>query len=167
MTDFAKHQILVVDGLSGNKIIYHTSPEHADKIYLYKNGSHFDLITNIKAFRGVNYYCDFCEVGYIRVDGHKCPRKCGICFQYSCNDSKEAEMSCRRCHETFPNQTCFDNHKMHLCKTRWKCPLCTRSYARKDYPVDIDITNAHTCGDCLCNNCRQMVSGDHHQCFMQ
>jgi len=56
-------QIKVICAESFNSIIY-SGEEKETKIYLYKNGNHFDVINSMKAFLGSIYYCNKCDKPY-------------------------------------------------------------------------------------------------------
>jgi len=43
------------------KSIVYSGEEKETKIYLYKNGKHFDVIDSMKAFLGSIYYCNECD----------------------------------------------------------------------------------------------------------
>jgi hypothetical protein len=53
-------QIKFVCAESFNSVIY-SGEERETKIYLYKNGTHFDVINSIKGFFGSSYYCTKCD----------------------------------------------------------------------------------------------------------
>ena len=64
-------QIKVVCAENFNTIIY-SGEERKTKIYLYKNGNHFDIINSMKAFLGSSYYCNKCDKPYNNKNRHKC-----------------------------------------------------------------------------------------------
>lgn len=64
-------QINIVCAQSHNKIIY-KGVDKDIKIYLFKRGNHFDVITKIKGFYGTSYYCNKCNTPYSNKDKHKC-----------------------------------------------------------------------------------------------
>jgi hypothetical protein len=45
------------------------------KVYLYKNGNHFDTINSMTGLYGQSYYCEKCDKPYQNKDGHKCKTK--------------------------------------------------------------------------------------------
>ena len=60
---FAQHlnvEINVVDSDQFNEIIYTANKGCIDKIYLLKTKNHFDVITSMKAYKCVPYFCDHC-----------------------------------------------------------------------------------------------------------
>ena len=64
-------QVKVVGAENCNTIIY-SGEEKETKIYLYKNGNHFDVISSMKAFLGSCYYCDKCDKPYNNKNRHRC-----------------------------------------------------------------------------------------------
>jgi len=61
-------QIKVVCAENLNTLIY-SREEKETKIYLYKNGNHFDVINSMKAFLGSCYYCEKCDKPYANKKG--------------------------------------------------------------------------------------------------
>jgi transposase-like protein len=61
-----------------NSVIY-SGLEKDVKVYLYKNGNHFDTINSMTGFYGQSYYCEKCDKPYQNKDGHKCKTKDKIC----------------------------------------------------------------------------------------
>jgi hypothetical protein len=59
-----------------NFIIY-SGPERDVKVYLYKNGNHFDTINNMTGFYGQSYYCEIVIYGTSGL--LKIPPTRGIC----------------------------------------------------------------------------------------
>jgi len=52
------------------------------KIYLFENGSHFDVINSMKALLGSCCYCNKCDKPYNNKNSHKCsthPDVCKLC----------------------------------------------------------------------------------------
>jgi hypothetical protein len=59
------------------------------KVYLYKNGNHFDTIGSMTAFYGQSYYCEKCDKPYQNKDKHKCKTKDKICIMCFKSNHKE------------------------------------------------------------------------------
>jgi len=68
-------QVKIVCAQNFNTIIYQGREEKDVKIYLYKNGNHFDLITKMNAFFAQAYYCKECDKPYNKKDKHICKKK--------------------------------------------------------------------------------------------
>lgn len=64
-------QINIVCAENLNSIIY-KGPEKDIKVYLYKNGNHYDVISKMAGFLGSSYYCHKCKNPYEYKDKHKC-----------------------------------------------------------------------------------------------
>lgn len=64
-------QIKIVAAECFNSIIY----SGLVKVYLYKNGNHFDTINSKTGFYGQSYYCEKCDKPYQNKDGYKCKTK--------------------------------------------------------------------------------------------
>jgi hypothetical protein len=86
-------QIKVVAAECFNSIIY-SGAEKDVKVYLYKNGNHFDTISSMTAFYGQSYYCEKCDKPYQNKDKHKCKTKDKICIM--CFKSNHKEGSAKR-----------------------------------------------------------------------
>jgi hypothetical protein len=67
-------QIKIVAAECFNSIIY-SELEKDVKVYLYKNGNHFDTINSMTGLYGQSYYCEKCDKPYQNKDGHKCKTK--------------------------------------------------------------------------------------------
>jgi hypothetical protein len=71
-------QVKVVCAESFNTIIYSGNGKET-KLYLYKNGNHFDVISSMKAFLGSCYYCSKCDKPYDHKDKHSCSTRTDVC----------------------------------------------------------------------------------------
>jgi hypothetical protein len=81
-------QVKVVAAECFNSIIY-SGAEKDVKVYLYKNGNHFDTIGSMTAFYGQSYYCEKCDKPYQNKDKHKCKTKDKICIMCFKSNHKE------------------------------------------------------------------------------
>lgn len=174
--------ITVIDADNFNNVIYPDtkSSDYELKdfnIYLYKNGTHYDLINSnkIAGFFGSNYFCCKCKKTYGNKDKHKCSFKCNICCSSDCDSMKIFDKSnslkpnwidCKNCNRKFPSQKCFDNHiepdknGLSLCDKIFKCCDCNKVFDKKVFNFA-----THKCGDTFCKNCKQVV-GENHRCYM-
>ena len=147
VTKFAKHlkiQINIVDGDQFNDLIFTNENEHdGQMIYLYKNKSHFDVITSMPAFLGKNYYWHTCKKSYTKRDRHKCPAKCIACFKYFPDGKKCSNkvIPCEKCNRSFFGIECFMEHKRErasggksdiVCERVVKCLKCERTITTSD-----------------------------------
>jgi hypothetical protein len=71
-------QVKVVCAESLNSVIY-SGEERETKVYLYKNGNHFDVINSMKAFLGSSYYCTRCDKPYNNKNKHRCSTRVEAC----------------------------------------------------------------------------------------
>ena len=176
---FAKHlgiQINIVDGDLFNEMIHTTDNKvesvESNMIYLYKNKSHFDVITSMPGLLCKAYYCHTCKKPYAHRDKHKCPTKCLACFKSDggCKNPKEDTIVCKDCNRTFLGQKCFDEHKRNrgtkkdtdipdiVCNTVQKCLSCKRT---------VPDLKVHKCGYSECSNCGRYCNPNTHKCYMQ
>lgn len=190
-------QITAVDGQNSLNIAYplmdkgckYVPPEdESNTIYLYLNKvdglAHCDLINNtrVAGFFGRHYFCHKCKKCYEKKDCHKCSHNCKMCCKPNCptimcDKSKiKYSIECADCYRFFPNETCYDNHKitttiglngrtlknpsLSTCDRVWKCQDCKKIMKRNIQPP---LT--HICGDYLCSNCKDIVRED-HKCYM-
>ena len=94
--------------------------EYEDRIILYKNGNHFDLITNIAGFLGCRYYCSDCRVSYANRDMHKCKNKCPLCLKYFLNEKCSGKIiHCDDCNKDYKGYICFNEHRTSSRKDKW------------------------------------------------
>ena len=170
---FADHleiQISIFDGDQFNELIYTTEVDRKQKIYLYKNKNHFDVIKSMPAFLCKDYYCHSCKVGYTRKDKHRCLAKCLACYKTFPEGNKcgGQEIVCQACNRSFFGQACYDEHKrvrglVHgeadtVCRAVAKCLTCERTTT--------DGLDNHICGHSECPNCKEYCNMSEHQCFM-
>ncbi|CAH1382855.1 unnamed protein product, partial [Tenebrio molitor] len=107
------------------------------KVYLYKNGTHFDTISSMTAFYGQSYYCEKCDKPYQNKDKHKCKTKdkiCIMCFK-SITKKTAKRIYCEKCNRYCFNQECLQNHS-EVCEQFYKCLNCNKILKRRDKMVD-------------------------------
>ena len=101
-------QIKIVCAENFNTIIY-SGKEKETKIYLYKNGNHFDVINSMKAFFGYCYYCDKCYKPYKNKNKHNCKTaRNGIsklCERPAHSQAAKSKIFCKNC-----NRYCFNQN---------------------------------------------------------
>jgi hypothetical protein len=129
-------QIKVVAAECFISIIY-SGAEKDVKVYLYKNGTHFDTISSMTAFYGQSYYCEKCDKPYQNKDKHKCKTKdkiCIMCFK-SITKKTAKRIYCEKCNRYCFNQECLQNHS-EVCEQFYKCLNCNKILKRRDKMVD-------------------------------
>ena len=97
-------QIKVVCAESFNSIYF--GEENETKIYLYKNGNHFDVINSMKAFLGSCYYCSKCDKPYNNKNKHRCSTRaevCKLCAKPVHSEETKNKIYCKNC-----NRYCFN-----------------------------------------------------------
>jgi len=152
-------QVKVVCAESFNSIIY-SGEEKETKIYLYKNGNHFDVINIMKAFLGSCYYCCKCDKPYNNKNKHRCSTRtnaCKLCTKPAHSEETKNKIYCENCNRYCFNQDCFNNHN-DVCKEVYKCLVCNKITLRAE---------THMCGYSRCRNCEEIVKTGEHQCYMQ
>jgi hypothetical protein len=130
-------QIKVVAAECFNSIIYSGADKNV-KVYLYKNGNHFDTISSMTAFHGESYYCEKCDKPYQNKDGHKCKTKdkiCVMCFKSNHKEDSSKRIYCEKCNRYCFNQECLENHS-EVCERFHKCLKCNKTLKRGDKMVD-------------------------------
>jgi len=180
--------ITIIDSDNFNNITYPVidgsyTPKDFN-IYVLKDGSHFHYINSksVAGFFCKDYFCSKCKKTYKCKDKHKCEFKCNICCSSDCSGvSKKKEendwTACGDCWRNFPNQTCYDNHKIRetitkgknkgkdkksCCDCIFKCPNCKKIYDKDKFSMA-----DHKCGDAWCKNCDCKINTmEGHSCFM-
>ena len=153
-------QIKVLCAENFNILIY-SGDEKPTKIYLYKNGNHFDVINSMKAFFGSCYYCEKCDKPYKNKNKHKCNTArngvCKLCERPSHSPGEKSKIYCENYNRYCLNQNCFDIHKSvfeEICK----CKRCNKIKLRAEM---------HLCGYTRCNNCEKIVEENTRKCYMR
>ncbi|KAL4131304.1 hypothetical protein QTP88_008637 [Uroleucon formosanum] len=161
-------QINVICAENLNTLIY-KGDDKETKIYLYKNGNHFDVIKSAKGFYGSSYYCEKCDKPYQNKNKHKCLKNknkdknvCKLCTDFGKRfehlSSTKNRIYCEKCNRYCFNQECLDNHN-YICNYVYKCIDCNRIVLRD--------TDHKYCGYSKCRNCKEYVKINEHQCYMQ
>jgi hypothetical protein len=165
-------QIKVVAAECFNSIIY-SGNEKDVKVYLYKNGNHFDTISSMTAFHGESYYCEKCDKPYQNKDGHKCKTKdkiCVMCFKSNHKEDSSKRIYCEKCNRYCFNQECLENHS-EVCERFHKCLKCNKILKRGDKMIEEGNnkkgSKEHRCGWEKCRNCYKEVEILKHKRYMQ
>jgi hypothetical protein len=163
-------QIIVYQRPIKDGILYAGHQECDDKIFLYYNKGHFDVISNITGFLNVNNYCSHCLIPYSKSHNHVCDMYCNICERDKCQYSKEHPdglLSCFKCRATCRSMECYLKHKespdngtASLCDTYIVCKKC---HKRLGAATQAD----HICGTYTCSNCQKDNVDRAHLCYMR
>uniref|UniRef100_A0A8D8ZAP4 DNA-directed DNA polymerase n=1 Tax=Cacopsylla melanoneura TaxID=428564 RepID=A0A8D8ZAP4_9HEMI len=151
-------QIIVIDGKKFNTVDYKGN-EKAIKIYLYKNGDHYDTITKMAGFLSTSYYCENCNKPYEKKNRHICKDKdvCRICTNELHTLQSRNKVYCKDCNRYCYNENCFNNHAK-VCSEIYKCTTCNRLVRRFE---------EHICGSEVCRNCNLYFEDiKKHKCYM-
>jgi len=155
------YQITVIDSNGKlNKTPIYVGPINKKFLYISLENSHFNVITSMKAYLNVSYYCDYCKVGYDHLRAHKCEAQCKCCRKYNCYDLKsgnESKYYCKTCKVQAKSFECWKLHKDLICNKVNICSTCNK-FKKKN----------HICGNDAkyCKNCKSDVGLD-HQCFIK
>ena len=185
--DFEKvlsdYQVIVVSADHGNAIV-HCGPTALQQLILLAHQGHYDVITKLNAYFGVNYFCLRCHKGFKTKDfrHHRCPGfKCYCCQQTDCSDfathhARDAATElCPHCHRRFFGPRCLEVHflrspsgqRVHpvtfdnVCAQLRCCGHCGRTF--KDFQAFL----SHVCGYQPCYNCGATVEVWEHKCYIQ
>ena len=147
-----------------NNIIYSGYEERPIKIYLYYDGSHYDLITKMAPFYGSVYFCERCDTCYRNKDpAHRCKLKtckeCPLCKKPDHLQNTMAKIFCNNCNRYCFNEQCLIDHSESVCTTEFKCPECSTFLKRGNAFL-------HMCGYSKCKNCDKEVEVNTHKCYM-
>ena len=152
-------QINVVCAENFNSVIYR-GEDKPIKIYIYKNGNHFDTITKMNAFFGQSYFCHTCNKPYNNKNRHTCKvqgkKLCPLCRDEQHDLSTKSKRYCPKCNRYCYNEQCLNKH---LCDTVYKCRECGKLVTRA-------LANEHACGHEKCPNCKETVETATHRCYM-
>ncbi|KAK7598318.1 hypothetical protein V9T40_006553 [Parthenolecanium corni] len=156
-------QIKIICAENFNNLIYKGWKECKTKIYLYKQGNHYDVITKLGSFYGSVYYCEKCDKGYRNKNQHKCKpppgRVCNMCMKAVHPKYTKDKVLCTVCNRYSYNEDCFAAHCIEVCPFVFKCPQCCKIIRRSEF-------SRHQCGYTMCRNCKEVVVSDTHQCYM-
>jgi hypothetical protein len=172
-------EVNIVCAENFNAIIYPLNASDTElRVYLYKNGNHYDTITSMAGFLGSSYYCHEHRKHYNKKNQcSECKKKVKDSKRKVCNacagpdhpadtiafteTGKIAWVDCSSCFRYFVNNECFERHKHSACATIWKCPECKVLMRWKERTRE-----THRCGEFKCGNCKEYVMVNHN-CFMQ
>ncbi|KAL4083555.1 hypothetical protein QTP88_028871 [Uroleucon formosanum] len=149
-------QIIIVCAEHFNTVIYKGEDKEI-KIYLYKNGNHFDVIWSMQGFYGSSYYCKKCDTSYNNKDKHKCVKDknvCKLCMKSEHLSSTKNRIYCEDCNRYCYNQECLDDY-FYVCMY-----VCTET--------NILEPRIDKCGySIICRNCEEEVKINEYKCYMQ
>ena len=153
-------QVNVVCSENFNTVIYRGCDKDR-KIYLYKQGNHFDLITKMSAFFGSSYFCHKCNKPYNNKNKHNCKvgkkETCVLCMKEQHATESKCKLFCKKCNRYCFNKECLTEHSVTVCPTVYKCIKCCKIVNR---------SNEHKCGFENCKNCKNEVEITKHRCYM-
>jgi len=137
-------------------------------LVLIKSPHHYDGCSSLPGFFNRGYWCHDCNKAFNSKDGahHSCEgRVCKACQSKPCPDkqvSKKPQVECPDCHGLFYGPCCFQEHKTKkICESFKHCKNCSAEYrVIKGKPP-------HRCGFAKCQNCKQFVNIQEHQCYIQ
>ncbi|KAK7605181.1 hypothetical protein V9T40_007039 [Parthenolecanium corni] len=156
-------QIKVVCAENFNSLIYKGQKERDLKIYLYKQGNHFNVITKMSSFLGGVYYCHKCDVSYNTKSHHTCKPKdnaCVLCMKPAHSEAERDSKFCTICNRYCFNTECLRAHINTVCPFVLKCTKCCKIMRRAG-------SSAHKCGWGKCRNCLEFVELAVHKCYLQ
>ncbi|KAK7590294.1 hypothetical protein V9T40_001907 [Parthenolecanium corni] len=161
--ELLKVQVKIICAENFNNIIYKGRKECKTKLYLYKQGNHYDVITKMGAFYGASYYCEKCDKVFQNKDQHRCKKTvgqvCNMCMKAEHPKYKKDKIFCHVCNRYAFNQECLLDHGISVCAASFKCPKCSKIIKRSNF-------SKHKCGFTLCMNCKEVVEKKKHECFM-
>src|SRR6266576_3077748 len=131
-------QVKVICAENLNTIIYQ-GIENETKIYLYKQGNHFDLIKKMNAFYGSVYFCNKCNTPYNNKNKHTCKEQkisaCLLCMNEKHDPDTKSKVLCEYCGRYCFNDKCRFEHGYRVCPYKYRCKKCTytENYIFFDY----------------------------------
>ena len=158
--DYLKeYQIMVINGngkINKEPIYLNRNREFNKYLYLCLYRNHYFVVTSMRVFLNVDYYCDKCKIGFNEVGKHTCTQTCGSCLRLNC-DHQDSTLHnlCNGCAKTCFNTTCTRMHQETFCPKVAFCQTCRKRKLRN-----------HVCVDQKwCANCRKAVEMD-HRCYI-
>lgn len=163
------YQLIVFDGLSRKRVFAGKSTgkplfiEHLANIdienYDHNLGgnqlAHYNTITKITGYLGLNYYCVQCDVRCNSKTQHICKTGCLKCGNITvCNDNN-ISIKCDKCFHTFNNNECYNMHFNRNCEIAKLCPTCLVAWNKN-----------HQCDYFECRNCKESYTIQPHRCFI-
>ena len=143
-------------------------------LHLYHHHDHYDVISNLKAFKGYAYFCETCKKGYTNRERHRCIKKCEACFMFAReNCPTTSPHYCSFCARTFFNSECFKNHKQvqgkrkhSICHYIQKCKICGVFLRFFNYRRAHRAEEPHQCGERFCKVCHVFHKPEERWCYM-
>jgi hypothetical protein len=139
-------------------------------VYLYLDGSHFDLITSMSGFLSTNEFCDHCDRPYALKAKHRCLGICRCCYRPTEDCEEGTKVPCANCNRAFNNQVCFDLHKKigsksgkSSCNLYFVCDGCGKFVNMERRPKGA----GHLCGETYCTKCEVWTEGGAHKCYLK
>ncbi|KAL4136009.1 hypothetical protein QTP88_007583 [Uroleucon formosanum] len=141
-------QINIVCAEHFNTVIYKEI-----KIYLYKNGNHFDVIWSMQGFYGSSYYCKKCDTSYNNKDKHNVLKIKMYVIQ-------KIEYIVKIVTDIVIIKNAWMIIFMYVCKCIDYNQICKR---------ETNILESHIdeCGYSICRNREEEVKINEHKCYMQ
>ena len=105
-----KINICIVSRQKGNKCIIGQVNDNKNKVFLYLDNDHFDVIHNITGFFN-KAFCNSCLVPFNRTTGHSCESYCSVCVDSNCQYDASSAHQCLDCHYYCQSMDCYQRHK--------------------------------------------------------
>ena len=162
--DFLNVQIIMYDRPLSGSTVYTGKVDRQQKIFLYHNDNHCDVISSIAGFLSKAKYCMACLKAYKSSSRHDCEGHCKICESAACKlpDVEEQKLVCKNCFIECRNVTCFKTHRTGSnppCERFRACKTCKRTCPLQEF-------KKHLCGSRTCAMCGEQVVGK-HLCYMR
>jgi hypothetical protein len=149
-------------------------PENTTVLAIYFDGQHFDAISSIRMFFGLQKggYCLSCETPFQSKMVHRmsCATLCVSCRQHGLppctpNDNGGGRSTCTDCQQIFPNQECFQRHKKNkVCQRFRRCPNCGVTW---DFQRALKgACQMHQCDHRFCQVCKTYHTKE-RGCFIE
>ncbi|GBL99579.1 hypothetical protein AVEN_68841-1 [Araneus ventricosus] len=159
-------QMVVISSESLNQMSYR-GKYRSRRINLYLHNDHFDVIKSLKGFYGADHYCESCDKPYGRMEDHRCPNACYVCFRTDCVPGQTKR--CDDCDRLCQSEECFQTpkeatgrQKFSLCDKMYQCRKRSKVISRWYCPKE-----SHRCETTKCSSCRAYVVAPDHYCFLQ
>ncbi|GBN24601.1 hypothetical protein AVEN_249574-1, partial [Araneus ventricosus] len=149
-------QIVVISSESLNQVSYR-GKDRSRSINLYLHNDHYNVIKSLNGFYGADHYCESCDKPYGRIEDHRCPNACHVCFRTDCVPGQTKR--CKDCDRLCQSEGCFRTHKettgrqkFSLCDKMYQCKKCSKLISRRCCPKEY-----HRCGTTKCPSCKAYV----------
>ena len=166
-------RICVISAMAGNSFVYRGTAEFIGNgtVYLYHTENHFDVITNVRGFLGVRYFCEYCLKGFRQPSTHSCSHFCSLCNRAKCPPkTPHYRKVCTKCNFVFTTSlNCYLHHKTprkhnsgiagSLCSRRWQCTICKQTSCKvKNQKI---YAEKHKCYQKFCRFCLRYCDQTH------